>query len=174
MSLLLFGPLSANADTFNWSYSGSGFSGSGQLDATFVSGSEWLVTSISGISDGSVITGLLPVGASGNDNLLFFPNGTLTSSSPNLVDDKGIAWSTGALPIALALNGSLDLVFDDNCCAGLVTFTVSTTRRTPALRNRSRRVGPAWLAQKTCGCPAVADVWSAIRRDVNQIARVEQ
>jgi hypothetical protein len=79
----------AYADTFNFSYSGTGtldstittFSGSGSFTASPVSGNEYLISAINpggtalvgGVS--SNITGLIPVspGFDGNDNELFDP-----------------------------------------------------------------------------------------------------
>jgi hypothetical protein len=57
-----------NADTFDWSYTGTGISGNGTFDATLVSGDTYLVSSATGTVNGFTVT-LAPVGSYGlNDN----------------------------------------------------------------------------------------------------------
>lgn len=60
MAVLLVGATSADADTIQFSYSGSGVSASGLLNATPVGGGVYNVTSISGTRNGQPITGLFP------------------------------------------------------------------------------------------------------------------
>jgi hypothetical protein len=60
MAVLLVSAPSALADTFQFSYSGSGVSVSGLLNATPVGGGMYIVTSISGTRNGQPITGLFP------------------------------------------------------------------------------------------------------------------
>jgi hypothetical protein len=66
----------ANAVTFNWSYTGPGDNnGGGTLEATFVSGVEYQITSVSGVANGFTIIELL-TGAStyaGTGTQLFYP-----------------------------------------------------------------------------------------------------
>jgi hypothetical protein len=84
--------LFANSVTFDFSFSGAGISSSGTFTATLVSGSEFLVTSISGTQNGSAMTLLAPGAYAGNNNDIF-------SSSPFL--------TFGGLAFVLA-NGSTD------------------------------------------------------------------
>lgn len=61
------------AQTFDFSYTGSGITASGDINTTFVSAGEYLITSLSGTQNGNPMT-LLPPGSYGsNDNLVFFP-----------------------------------------------------------------------------------------------------
>jgi len=75
--LLLAGTQSTFADTFGFSFSGAGISGSGMFTATLVSGNEFAVTSISGMQNGLVMTLVAPGAFAGNNNDIF-------SSSPFL------------------------------------------------------------------------------------------
>ena len=84
--------LVADSVTFDFSFSGSGISASGTLTATLVSGTEYLVTSISGMENGASMTLLAPLTYAGNNNIVF-------SSSPFL--------SFGGLGFVLS-NGSAD------------------------------------------------------------------
>ena len=87
MAVLLVGATSANADTFQFSYSGSGVSASGVLNATPVGGGIYIVTSISGTRNGQPITGLVPcnpispatycTGVGYNYDNLLFPTSTM-------------------------------------------------------------------------------------------------
>ena len=89
LSLALSGflllPLFARAETFNFSAvgAGSGFSGSGVLEATGNANGSYTITGISGTG----VTGLVAPGVFGNDNLLF-PNAS------RLVDVLGFAFTT--------------------------------------------------------------------------------
>jgi hypothetical protein len=66
----------SKADTFNFSFTGTSFSGSGTIDATEIGNSDqYHITGIHGTTDGQTITGLLNVGTfDNNDNILFFPD----------------------------------------------------------------------------------------------------
>jgi hypothetical protein len=66
---------SSKADTFNFSFTGTSFSGSGTIDATEIGNTdEYHITNIFGTTDGQSITGLLNPGTfDNNDNILFFP-----------------------------------------------------------------------------------------------------
>ncbi len=81
---LAFASLTAHAESFDWSLTGTSASlggfpatGSGSLTATETSG-VWTIDSITGTLDGSNITGLISFDS--NDNRLF-PNGTTTLST---------------------------------------------------------------------------------------------
>jgi len=80
----------ASSETFNFSFTGTGITASGTFTATFVSGDEFLVTSISGMQNGFAMTLLPPGSFASNDNIIF-------SSSPFL--------SLGGLAFVLS-NGS--------------------------------------------------------------------
>ncbi|MDW5264266.1 MULTISPECIES: PEP-CTERM sorting domain-containing protein [Acidobacteriaceae] len=87
------------ADTFNFSFAGNSsvsgipgtpFSGVGQFDAQATSTSgEFLITGVTGTTDGQVISGVLSPGSYGfNDNLLFFANGDSSAS----LDNAGVSY----------------------------------------------------------------------------------
>ena len=76
--LLLAGTQNVFADsTFDYSFTGTGMSASGMFTATLVSGSEFMVTSISGMQNGFAMTLMAPGAYVGNNNDIF-------SSSPFL------------------------------------------------------------------------------------------
>jgi hypothetical protein len=72
------------AQTFDFSFSGPGISASGVFDTTFVSGDEYLVTSISGTQNGNTMVLLPPGGYASNDNLIF--------STPPYLDLPGVSF----------------------------------------------------------------------------------
>lgn len=80
LSLVVLGalaiPVAAHADTFNFSAIGSSgpFSGAGTLTATLTSGSDYIITNITGTGVTHLIA---PGGFNGNDNMLF-PTATPT------------------------------------------------------------------------------------------------
>lgn len=87
----------ALADTFEFSFSGALFSGTGYFDATLKSGNKYTINSV---FDGSVtsfgfkskITGILADNAfQGNDNILIFP-GTIGINSPKFFDTGGVSF----------------------------------------------------------------------------------
>ena len=61
----------ADSVTFDFSFTGPGITASGTLTATLVSGSEYMVTSISGMQNGAAIALLAPSTYGGNDNEIF-------------------------------------------------------------------------------------------------------
>ncbi|HEX9200710.1 MAG TPA: PEP-CTERM sorting domain-containing protein [Acidobacteriaceae bacterium] len=69
----------AKASTiFNFSYSGTSNSASGQFTADVVDATTFVITGITGITDGSAITSLLaPNTFGGNDNLITVPSPSL-------------------------------------------------------------------------------------------------
>ena len=86
-------------------------SGSGEFFAD-VSGSNWLITGISGTADGLAITSLFaPGGFAGNDNLILTP-----SYGP---DFNGISFSTGAT--------NYNLYIDDGSYLPLGTNSICTS-----------------------------------------------
>ena len=72
--------VSARADVFDFSYTGTGISASGTLTATLQSGDQYLITNITGTYNGAAITGLLPVGYKQTDDLLYPANDSPTGS----------------------------------------------------------------------------------------------
>ncbi|MGA3126218.1 MAG: PEP-CTERM sorting domain-containing protein [Candidatus Korobacteraceae bacterium] len=86
VALGLFYAPAAKADTFDFTYSGSGYSASGVF-TTGNAGSPFTVTGITGTADGSAITSLsLYAGA---DQLLYFP-----PSGGSYADGAGISFAT--------------------------------------------------------------------------------
>ncbi len=87
----------ARADTFSFSFSGAGFTGSGNFTATGTgTAGQYLITSVTGLTNGVGITGLIgaftfpPIGDLANDNNLYSPllnNGAL--------DAYGFSYQTG-------------------------------------------------------------------------------
>jgi hypothetical protein len=75
----------ANSVTFDFSFTGTGITASGTLTATLVSGSEYLVTSISGMQNGAAMTLLAPGTFGGNDNEIF--------STKPFVDESGVGFT---------------------------------------------------------------------------------
>jgi hypothetical protein len=63
--------LYADSVTFDFSFSGTGITGSGSLTATLLSGNEFLVTSISGMQNGFAMTLLAPGAYADNNNNVF-------------------------------------------------------------------------------------------------------
>jgi PEP-CTERM motif len=78
-ALCLAGVSPAMADQFDWTYTGTGDSGSGTITATPSGPNTFSITGISGTWDGSLIAGLLPLHTCcsfpANDNVLNFPTG---------------------------------------------------------------------------------------------------
>lgn len=84
----------SKADTFNFSFTGSQFDGSGTFTATHDSGNQYTITGVSGTVDGQAITGLLNVNTfDHNDNLLFDP-GNFFGSLP--FDQQGVSFQLGS------------------------------------------------------------------------------
>jgi hypothetical protein len=124
--VLFAGVQSAYADEFNFTFSGSGLSGSGIFTTDPESGGSFLVTSISGLQNGLAMTLLAPGAYASNDNLLFptFPQ----------LDQPGISFLSGGIDynIYFYSGGSVYLncnsVTDGGCfvpAGTLITFTAS-------------------------------------------------
>src|SRR6478609_4948317 len=106
----------ALADTFNFSFSdaltlsGPAFSGSGTFTAMQQSGSDWLITGITGQVNGDPIVALLapgsyPIGApfvGPNDNILLYPPGL--GLGPAYFDSNGVSFE---------LLGNIDVNLND-------------------------------------------------------------
>jgi hypothetical protein len=95
----------ARADIFDFSYTGDGFSGSGDF-TTGVVGSPYQIIAISGIANGEAITGLSSY--AGSDNQLFFPG-------PLYADFGGISFSTVSASYNLTdFTGSMSILTSTN------------------------------------------------------------
>jgi hypothetical protein len=69
LALVALPTSSAFADTFDFSFTGPLFDGSGTLTATPDGGNDYLITGVTGEVDGSTITGL-----ASNDDMLIYPS----------------------------------------------------------------------------------------------------
>jgi hypothetical protein len=89
----------AFADTFNFSFNGPFYSGSGTLQANEFASGEYNVTGISGSvndngSASSNIASVLPDGTYlNNDNILYYPGNGTFSGAPTYFDFDGLAFS---------------------------------------------------------------------------------
>lgn len=110
----------ANSVTFDFSFSGTGISGSGSLTATLVSGNQYLVTSISGMQNGFAMTLLAPGAFGGNDNMI--------SSVKPFVDGFGLAFSlsNGTTEYNIYYDPNLKQSFECNSTEGVCNFGVGT------------------------------------------------
>lgn len=110
----------ASSVTFDFSFSGTGISGSGSLTATLVSGNQYLVTAINGMQNGAAMTLLAPGGFGGNDNSIF--------STQPFVDGSGIAFSLagGSTDYNIYYYPALKQSFECNSTQGVCNFGVGT------------------------------------------------
>jgi hypothetical protein len=107
---------------FNFSFTGSIFSGSGEFVTQSLGNGEYQIESITGKVNGVNITGLLPdgsypkgLGEVPNDNLLFYP-GTFGVNSPSYFDNAGVSFAVGGKsPYDVNLN---DTFFFENAVGG--------------------------------------------------------
>jgi hypothetical protein len=91
---LVLGSQVSKADTFDFSFTGYLYDGSGTITATPDGGNKYTITGITGTVAGETITGLLNAGTfDNNDNFLFFPGniGGLLN-----FDNKGISFTLGS------------------------------------------------------------------------------
>lgn len=79
----------ANSATFDFSFSGTGVSASGMFTATLVSGTEFVVTSISGMQNGFAMTLVAPGGFADNNNNIFSSSPFLTLNGLSFVLSNG-------------------------------------------------------------------------------------
>jgi hypothetical protein len=94
LALAILCTQTSKADTFNFSFTGSQFDGSGTFTATPDGGNQYTITGISGTVDGQIITGLLNVNVfDHNDNLLFDP-GNFFGLLP--FDQQGVSFQLGS------------------------------------------------------------------------------
>jgi len=97
LAAVLLPASSAFADTFDFSFTGPYFSGSGTFTATFDGGNDYTITAVTGEVAGSDITGLLasgtyPTGPGqvANDNILIYPP---ELAGTKYFDDAGVSFS---------------------------------------------------------------------------------
>jgi hypothetical protein len=93
------------ADTIDFTYSGSGFSGAGNFTATDRHDGSWLVTAVNGEQNGIAFSGVEPLGTNPSyiyDNLVFL------NSAPQLdLDGVLLSWNGGDVNLGFdsGLNG---------------------------------------------------------------------
>lgn len=109
----------AKADTFNFSFGTAqdSHSGAGTITGNDIGNGEFLITSITGTTDGSAITGLAdPRTLGGNDNVLLFP-----------ADSHGAFFDNGGVSFDVDLGGGQQAVvnlFEGNDFLSRVLFSV--------------------------------------------------
>lgn len=128
--LMLAALPSAFADTFNFSFTGSDFSGAGIFDAQATNNaSRYRITDVSGTVDtgngqNRVIAGILAPGSFGNnDNLLFFP----ARANGAFFDIQGVAFSLlNGAEVNLYSSASADLMrVNGNVISEIAAITVT-------------------------------------------------
>jgi hypothetical protein len=95
----LFSVTSARADSFGFTYSGTGVAASGTLTTDSLSGGSYLITEISGTRNGQAMTLLAPGAFLGNDNLLY-------PSAP-LLDLAGFSFIANGIDYNVYFNNSV-------------------------------------------------------------------
>jgi hypothetical protein len=114
------------SSTFDFSFSGTGISASGTFTANLVSGTEFVVTSISGMQNGFAMTLLAPGAFANNNNNIF-------SSSPFLnLGGLSFVLSNGATDYNVYFNTATASYFECNssvpCANGVgtpITFSLT-------------------------------------------------
>jgi hypothetical protein len=109
---LVCGATSALADSFSFSYTGSGVTASGTFTTNSLSGGSYLITAITGTRNGQSMTLLAPLAFDGNDNLLF-------PTSP-LLDFNGFSFAAGGVNYNVYFNSFA-------CCGGTTTYYETST-----------------------------------------------
>jgi hypothetical protein len=109
---LLCGAKSSFADSFSFSYTGSGVTASGMFTTNPLSGGSYLITAITGNRNGQSMT-LLPLNFfDGNDNRLF-------PGSPTL-DFSGFSFTAGGVNYNVYFNSFA-------CCGGTTAYYETST-----------------------------------------------
>lgn len=104
--------LYADSVTFDFSFSGTGITASGSLTATLVAGNEFLVTSISGMQNGSAMTLLAPGAYADNNNDVF-------TTGPFLnVGGLGFVLSNGTTDYNVYFDAGTSTYFECNSMGG--------------------------------------------------------
>lgn len=131
MAICLLVGLPAAADTYSFSYSGTGdagtFNGSGTFDVSLITGDEYQINSISGTQNGDSMMLLAPGAFGANDNLFF-------SNAPYL-DESGVSFIAGGVDYNIyftTLNGGaggyiVDCPVGSYCATANGLGTPSTT-----------------------------------------------
>lgn len=119
----------ANSVTFDFSFNGTGIAASGTFTASLVSGSEYLVTSISGMQNGFAMTLLAPGAYAGNNNEVF-------STSPFLtLGGLAFVLSNGSTDYNVYYNSSTGTYLECNststCNAGDGTVVTASISQVP-------------------------------------------
>ncbi len=107
--VLLTGATTVYADSFDFSFSGTGISASGIFTTNPESGGSFLVTGIAGMQNGLAMTLIAPNGYASNDNLLF-------PTAPQL-DVFGISFVSGAIDYNVYFNSSSNAYMSCNSVA---------------------------------------------------------
>jgi PEP-CTERM motif-containing protein len=108
---LVCGATSAFADSFSFSYTGSGVTASGTFTTNSLSGGSYLITAITGTRNGQSMTLLAPLAFDGNDNLLF-------PTSPVL--NFKFSFTAGGVNYNVYFNSFA-------CCGGTTTYYETST-----------------------------------------------
>jgi hypothetical protein len=113
--------LYATSVTFDFSFSGTGITASGSFTATLVGGNEFLVTSISGMQNGSAMTLLAPGAYAENNNDVF-------TTGPFLnVGGLGFVLSNGTTDYNVYFNPGTSTYLECNSMGGACLDGVGTT-----------------------------------------------
>jgi hypothetical protein len=111
---------------WDFSFTGGGYTATGTLTTDPESSGSYLITGITGTFDGYAITGLLPVNADANDNLLY--------PGPGFLDAPGFAFTVappGPSPIVIGAEGASFIVYaPDSAPSG--NFTAALAAPEPA------------------------------------------
>jgi hypothetical protein len=125
---------SAFADTFNFSFSGSTFSGSGQLNALNTGSGIFTIESASGTVDTGVggnksISLLAPNSFQGNDNILYYPSSANTSNPNAFFDLDGVSFllSNGAEVNLFLRDGAILMRAGGNYVGEVASISVTAT-----------------------------------------------
>ena len=102
---------SAYADSFTFSYVGSGITANGVLQTNSLVSGSYLITGLTGTRNGSAMTLLTPFAFAGNDNLVF-------PGTPSL-DFAGFSYSAGGTNYNVYYN-------TPPCCNGAVDYYETT------------------------------------------------
>ena len=114
-AILMLPVSSAFAETFNFSFTGPFFFGSGTFTATPEGVDHYSITAVAGTVDGSSIVGILAPGSyptgfleTPNDNVLIYPPEVPWDGIDKYFDDAGVSFAL-ASGVDLNLNDTLDV-----------------------------------------------------------------
>ncbi len=114
VAALCVSPLAAHADTFDFSYTGSGTTASGVLTTSAPTNGMYTITGISGMRNGLNITGLdLTFGSP--DELLYYPaTDTGTALIPTYLDNDGFSYDVGSAKYNIFTSGTRPTVVEND------------------------------------------------------------